>query len=126
MHSRHQKSYQGTQGIQELPPTGSMPSHGPSLGLTGSGNPHGPSWTPKWTLKWTLQGRLLGTLDDKRPSRVPPGSKLINFLDRPLENGHIVVYLQTLTSQLFSHCATVTWNFICKISDPAGNPVLIH
>ena len=25
-----------TQGTQELPPPGSMPSHGPSLGLTGS------------------------------------------------------------------------------------------
>ena len=30
------KSYQGTLGTQELPPTGSMTSHGPSLGLTGS------------------------------------------------------------------------------------------
>ena len=36
LHSKHQKSYQRTQGTQELPPTGSMPSHGPSLGLTGS------------------------------------------------------------------------------------------
>ena len=36
LHSKHQKSYQGTQGTQELPPTGSMTSHGPSLGLTGS------------------------------------------------------------------------------------------
>ena len=36
LHSKHQESYQGTLGTQELPPTGSMTSHGPSLGLTGS------------------------------------------------------------------------------------------
>ena len=33
---KHQKSYQGTLGTQELPPTGSITSHGPSLGPTGS------------------------------------------------------------------------------------------
>ena len=36
LHSKHQKLYQGTQGTQELPPTGSMALHDPSLGLTGS------------------------------------------------------------------------------------------
>ena len=36
LHSKHQKSYQGTLGTQELPPTGSMTTHGPSLGPTGS------------------------------------------------------------------------------------------
>ena len=36
LYSKHKKSYQGTVGIQELPPTGSMTSHGPSLGPTGS------------------------------------------------------------------------------------------
>ena len=36
LHSKHQESYQGTLGTQELPQTGSMTSHGPSLGLTGS------------------------------------------------------------------------------------------
>ena len=29
-----------------------------------------PSWTPKWTLKLTLRGWFLGTLANKRPSRV--------------------------------------------------------
>ena len=37
LHSNHKKkSYQGTQGTPKLPPTGSMTSHGPSIGLTGS------------------------------------------------------------------------------------------
>ena len=36
LHSKHKKSYQGTLGTQELPPIGSMTSHGPSLGPTGS------------------------------------------------------------------------------------------
>ena len=35
-HSKHQNSYQRTLGTQELSPTGSMTSHGPSLGHTGS------------------------------------------------------------------------------------------
>ena len=35
-HSKHQNLYQGTLGTQELPPTGYMTSHGPSLGPTGS------------------------------------------------------------------------------------------
>ena len=35
LHSKHQKSYQGSLGTKEMPPTGSMPSHGRSLGLTG-------------------------------------------------------------------------------------------
>ena len=36
LHSKHQKSYQGTLGTKELPLTESMTSHGPSLGPTGS------------------------------------------------------------------------------------------
>ena len=36
LQSKHKKSYQVTVGTQELPPTGSMTSHGPSLDLTGS------------------------------------------------------------------------------------------
>ena len=78
LHPKHLKSYQGTLGTQELPPTGSKTSHGPSLGLTGSfseklclpflkrfifmfmvivvlhqgsGNPHRILCTPKWTLE---------------------------------------------------------------------------
>ena len=33
LHFKHQKSYQGTLGTQELPLTGSKTSHGPSLGF---------------------------------------------------------------------------------------------
>ena len=36
LYSKHTKSCQGTLGTQELPPTGSMTSHGPSFGPTGS------------------------------------------------------------------------------------------
>ena len=119
LHSRWQESYQGTQGTQKLPQSGSQTSHGPSVGLTGSfkrtllfsrfckavftfsnkihsfkpceqhvyghcctsptGIPHGPSWNPKGTLRLTLRDWFWGTLADKRPSRVPPRSKLINF-----------------------------------------------
>ena len=45
----------------------------------GLGNPHGPSWNPKWTLDLTLRGWFWRTLADKRPSRVPPRSKLVNL-----------------------------------------------
>ena len=121
LHSKHQKSYQGTLGTQELPPTGSMTSHGPSLGPTGSFkrtlgfsrfckavftfskkihslNPlnimehvYGHCCTsprfrePSWTSmdpKIDPARLILGTLADKRPSRDPLWSKLINFFYR--------------------------------------------